>query len=426
MQKELLVDEYFGPLIQEVQNLSSQKHLEEYSYKDGLLFFQNRLCVPTNLRPQILKEAHESPLAAHPGYHKMFASLKQNFFWPRMKKDTLEYVKKCLVCQKVKAERVKLPGKLHPLAIPKMKWECISMDFVTGLPKVSGGFDSIFVVVDKLTRVAHLIPIRTTATAADIAQIFVKEIVRLHGIPARIISDRDAKFTSKFWMAMFQSLGTLLNLSLAYHPKTDGQIERVNQVIEDMLRSYCSQQPQLWIKFLPLVEFAYNSSFHRSLQMSPFKALYGQDCLIPLRFADPNLPVPATKHTLEEMDQQLCLIRENLKRASDRQESYANLHRSPRSFKPGDKVFLRVKPKCSSLKLGKYKKLAYRYCGPFEVLKRIGEQSYELDLPPRLHVHSVFHVSLLKKYVPDPLHILNDEDTVLVNQRNFSWNQNRS
>lgn len=203
MQKEILVDEYFGPIIQEIQNIYRQKYLEEYSYKDGLLFFHNRLCVPKSLRPQILKEAHESPLAAHPGYHKMFASLKQGFFWPRMKKDTLEYVKKCLVCQKVKAERVKLPGKLHPHAIPEMKWECISMDFVIGLPKVSGGFDSIFVVVDKLTRVAHLISVRTTASTLDIAQIFLKDIVRLHGIPTRIISNRDAKFTSKFWMAMF-------------------------------------------------------------------------------------------------------------------------------------------------------------------------------------------------------------------------------
>ena len=314
---------------------------------------------------------------------------------------------------------MKLPRKLHPLAIPKMKWECISMDFVTGLPKVLGGFDSIFVVVDKLTKVAHFIPIRISATAADVAQLFVREIVRLHGVPARIISDRDAKFTSKFWRAMFQSLGTLLNLSSAYHPETDGQTERVNQVLEDMLRSYCSQQPQLWIKYLPLVEFAYNSSYHRSLQMSPFKALYGQDCLTPLRFADPNLPVPAAKHTLEEMDQQLRLIRENLKKASDRQESYANLKRSPRSFKEGDKVFLRVKPKRSSLKLGKYRKLAYRYCGPFEVLRQIGEQSYELNLPPRLLVHNVFHVSLLKGYVHDPLHVLSDEDTVLVNQGEF-------
>ncbi|MCO5593976.1 hypothetical protein L7F22_047995 [Adiantum nelumboides] len=259
-----------------------------------------------------------------------------------MKKDTLDYVRRCLICQKTKAERVKIPGKLQPLDIPQMKWECISMDFVTGLPKTTGNYDSIFVIVDKLTKVAHLIPVKQTDTAADIAQVFVKEIVRLHGIPARIISDRDAKFTSKFWQAMFQSLGTQLNLSTAYHPETDGQTERVNQVIEDMLRAYCNQQPQKWIKFLHLVEFAYNSSHHRSLGMSPFKALYGQECLVPLRLADPTLHVPAAKSTLEMMDQQLLIIRDNLKRASDRQKSYADLHRSARSFSKGEWVVLDI------------------------------------------------------------------------------------
>ncbi len=336
-----------------------------------------------------------------------------------MKKDALEFTRQCLGCQKVKAERVKIPGKLQPLDIPQMKWECISMDFITGLPKVAGNFDSIFVVVDKLTKVAHLIPTRTTASTTDIAQLFVREIVRLHGVPARIISDRDVKFTSNFWKAMFQSLGTLLNLSSAYHPETDGQTERVNQVIEDMLRSYCSQQPRLWLKFLPLVEFAYNSSFHQSLGTSPFKALYGQDCLVPIRFADPNLPVPAAKNTLEEMDRQLQVIRGALKRASDRQKSYTDLHRSSREFKVGDKVFLRVKPKRSSLKLGKYKKLAFRYCGPYEIVKGIGEQSYKLALPPHLHIHDVFHVSLLKQYIANFEHILDADDTILVNQEEF-------
>ncbi len=419
VQQVIKEDEFFGPLIQEIEKQSNLKHLEDYTLKEGLLFFKKRLCVPESLRIQILQEAHESPLAAHPGYQKMFSSLKQNFFWPRMKKDSLEFTKKCLICQKVKAERIKIPGKLQPLDIPQMKWECISMDFITGLPKIAGNFDSIFVVVDKLTKVAHLIPTRATASAIDIAQLFIREIVRLHGVPARIISDRDVKFTSKFWRAMFQSLGTLLNLSTAYHPETDGQTERVNQVIEDMLRSYCSQQPRLWLKFLPLVEFAYNSSHHQSLGMSPFKALYGQDCLVPYRFADPNLPVPAAKQTLEEMDGQLQAIRQSLKRASDRQKSYADLKRTTRNFQPGEKVFLRVKPKRSSLKLGKYRKLAYRYCGPYDVIRRIGEQSYELALPSHLHVHNVFHVSLLKQYITDPSHILDHDDTILVNQEEF-------
>ena len=149
------------------------------------------------------------------------------------------------------------------------------MDFITSLPRITGNFDSIFVVVDWLTKVAHLIPTQTTALALDITQIFVKEIVRLHGVKARIISDRDTKFYFNFWTALFQSLGTLLNLSSIYHLETDGQTKRVNQVIEDMLRSYCSQQPCLWLKFLPLVEFSYNSMPHRSLGMSPFKELYG-------------------------------------------------------------------------------------------------------------------------------------------------------
>ena len=223
-----------------------------------------------------------------------------------MKKDALDFTKQCLICQKVKAKRVKIPGKLQPLDIPQMRWECISMDFIKGIPNVSRNFDSIFVVVEKLTKVAHLIPTQKTASTLDIAQLFVREIVRLYGVPtAQIIIDRDAKFTSKFWRAMFQSQGTPLNLSLSYYSKIDDQIERVNQVIDDMLRAYYGHQPHIWLKFLPLVEFAYNYSHHQNQGMPPFKVLYGQDCLVPYRFVDPNLPVPAAKNTLEEMGQQL-------------------------------------------------------------------------------------------------------------------------
>ena len=155
--------------------------------KDGLLFFKNHLCIPSKLRDQILKEANKSPLAAHPSYQKMFSSLNEKFFWPRMKKDALEFCKQCLVCQKVKAERVKILGKLQPLDIPQMKWERISMDFITTLPKVIGNFDSIFVVIDGLTKVVHLTPTQTTASTSNIAQLFVKEIVKLHGFPTRIM-----------------------------------------------------------------------------------------------------------------------------------------------------------------------------------------------------------------------------------------------
>jgi len=221
------------------------------------------MCIPNNseLRRKILIEAHDSLTAGHPGYVKTYESVKKSFFWPGMKRDILQYIQKCLVCQKVKAERLKMPGELRPLDIPQMKWECISMDFITGLPTVHGGYDSILVVVDRLTKVAHLIPVKKTYTAFDVAKVFLREIFRLHGLPRRIVSDRDAKFTSRFWMAFFEAVGTSLDLSTAYHPETDGQTERVNQVIEDILRAYCGREPKRWMSYLHLVEFAYNASY---------------------------------------------------------------------------------------------------------------------------------------------------------------------
>ncbi|MDM1593402.1 integrase, partial [Escherichia coli] len=307
---------------------------------------------------QILNEAHDSFIAGHPGFIKTYMSVKQSFFWPGLKKDVLNHVRQCLTCQKVKAERVKMPGKLHPLDIPQMKWECISMDFITGLPSVQSGYNSIFVVVDRLTKVAHLIPVKETYTAVDVARIFLKEIFRLHGLPRRIVSDRDPKFTSRFWTAFFKAVGTFLDLSTAYHPETDGQTERVNQVIEDILRSCCGREPKKWLSYLHLVEFAYNASYHRSIGMSPFKALYGQDCLTPLTWSDPLIRVEMSKQMLDDMEQQMQAICKDIKAAQDRQKLYADKKRTDREFKEADMVFIRVRPKRSSLSLGKYKKLS--------------------------------------------------------------------
>ena len=328
-----------------------------------------------------------------------------------MKRDILEYVSKCLSCQKIKAKRVRYPGKLHPIDAPQMKWECISMDFITGLPK-SHGFDSIFVVVDMLTKVAHLFPVRKDYSAKDVAHTFMKGVFLHHGLPRRIVSDRDSKFTSNFWKSIFEATGTQLAYNTAYHPETDGQTERVNQVVEDILRAYCMREPSKWTRYLYLVEFAYNASFQRSIGMSPFKALYGQDCLTPLKWTDPLLKVQASKEMLDEMQQQTDLIRQEIKTAQDRQKSYADLKRSQRIFEVGDMVFLRVKPKRSSISLGKYRKLSARYCGPYPITKKINDQAYQLQLPSHLKVHNVFHVSLLKKYVPDPSHILDDDHLI--------------
>jgi transposase InsO family protein len=168
-----------------------------------------------------------------------------------------------------------------------MKWESVSLDFVTALPRVRGGFDSILVVVDRLTKVAHFIPVRSKSTAVDIARVFVREIFRLHGMPKTLVSDRDVKFTSHLWGAFFEAVGTSLKMSTTFHPKTDGQTERVNQVMEDMLRMYCLDEPTKWYEYLPLVEFVYNNTHHSSLGMTPFSALYGQEVVSPVSWCDP-------------------------------------------------------------------------------------------------------------------------------------------
>ena len=176
---------------------------------DDLLYFKERLYIPADkdLKLRILAEAHDIPIAAHPGYIKLYNTLRKSFYWNGLKRDALSYVTRCLSCQRIKAERVKYPGKLQPNDIPQMKWENISMDFVTGLPS-SRGYDSIYVVVDMLTKMIHLFPVRKDASAKDIAHVFMKGIFLYHGLPRRIISDRDSKFTSNFWRAIFEATGT--------------------------------------------------------------------------------------------------------------------------------------------------------------------------------------------------------------------------
>eukprot|EP00253_Pinus_taeda_P032883 PITA_32883 len=201
----------------------------------------------------------------------MITALRKEYYWPGMKKDVVEYLARCLECQQIKVEHQHPAGLLQPLPIPKWKWETISMDFIMGLPKTRKNNDSIMVVVDKLSKSPHFIPMKLTYRAMQIAHIFMQNIFRLHGLPKTIISDCHVKFTSIFWKTLFGELGTQLNFSTAFHLKTNGQTKRVNQVVEDMLRSYVMQQPNKWEDYLHLFDFAYNNGYHTSLQMGPFE-----------------------------------------------------------------------------------------------------------------------------------------------------------
>jgi hypothetical protein len=191
----------------------------------------------------------------------MYKYLKTRYWWYGMKRDIVEYVSLCDTCQRVKAEHQRPAGLLQPLKIPEWKWEEIGMDFIVGLPRTQAGYDSIWVIVDRLTKVAHFIPVKMTYSGAKVAELYMSRIMCLHGVPKAIMSDRGSQFTSKFWEKLHESMDTKLNFSLAYHPQTDGQTERTNQILEDMLRACALKYGKSRDKSLPYAEFSYNNSY---------------------------------------------------------------------------------------------------------------------------------------------------------------------
>jgi hypothetical protein len=246
----------------------------------GTVWFKNQICVMEtgDLRDTILREAHNFAYSIHPGSTKMYQDLKQRFWWYSIKRDVAAHVALCDTCHRVKAEHQSPAGLLQPLKVPEWKWEEIGMDFIVCLPRTRDGYDSIWVIVDSLTKVAHFIPVKPTYTRAKLAELYMSRIVSLHGVPKKIVSDRGTHFTSHFWEKLHESVDTKLNFSSAYHPQTDGQTERTNQILEDMLRACALKHGGSWDKSLSYAEFSYNNSYQVSLKMAPFEALYGRKC----------------------------------------------------------------------------------------------------------------------------------------------------
>ncbi|XP_052189880.1 uncharacterized protein LOC127799697 [Diospyros lotus] len=376
---------------------------------NGLLLFRGRICVPrdSDIRQRILEEAHRSPYTIHPGATKMYQGLRRQYWWSGMKRSVAEFVSRCLVCQQVKAEHQRPAGLLRPLSVPEWKWERIAMDFVSGLPRSSRGYDSIWVIIDRLTKSAHFLPVKKTYPIHRLAKLYIDEVVRLHGVPASIVSDRDPRFTSRFWEALQSAMGTQLTFSTAFHPQTDGQSERTIRTLEDMLRACVLDFHGSWDDHLSLVEFAYNNSFQASIGMAPFEALYGRPCRSPLCWTETGERALLGPELVEQTTEKIQLIRARMKAAQDRQKSYADRRRRDLEFDVGDHVFLRVMPMRGVRRFGVSGKLSPRYVGPFEILERVGSLAYRLALPPQLaHVHDVFHVSMLRKYVADPGHVI--------------------
>ncbi|KAL2249898.1 UNVERIFIED_CONTAM: Transposon Tf2-12 polyprotein [Sesamum indicum] len=350
---------------------------------DGVLVNGGRVCVPDTdgLREAILQEAHNSPYAMHPG------------------------------TTKIKAEHQAPAGKLRPLSIPEWKWEKITMDFVVGLPRTFRKHDAIWVIVDRLTKSAHFLPVRVTDSLDKLAGLYLSEIVRLHGVPISIVSDRDPRFTSRFWESLQRALGIKLHFSTAFHPQTDGQSERMIQILEDMMRACTMEFKGNWDDHLPLMEFAYNNSFHSSIGMAPYEALYGRRCRSPICWDIEGLRQLEGPELVQEIVEKVQVVKKCLKAAQDRQKSYVDQHRREMEYEVGDKVFLKISPWRGILRFGRQGKLSPRYIGPYEIIERIGPLAYRLALPAELsQIHDVFHVSMLRRYRSDPSHIIHEPE----------------
>ncbi|MCH79797.1 Ty3/gypsy retrotransposon protein, partial [Trifolium medium] len=384
-----------------------------YSVRDGLLLWKDKLVIPNKpeLINQILTEFHTSHIGGHAGITRTIARIQAQFFWKNMRDDIKNFVQQCIICQQAKAVHTKPAGLLQPLPIPTQVWEDIAMDFITGLPN-SFGFTVIMVVIDRLTKYSHFVPQKTDYTSKSVAEAFMTNIAKLHGIPKSIVSDRDKVFTSGFWQHLFKLQGTTLAMSTSYHPQTDGQSEILNKCLEMYLRCFTFQQPKTWCKVLALAEYWYNTAFHTSAGMTPFQALYGREPPAMVRYVAQPADLVNVKDHLLQRDAIIEQLRNNLLRAQQVMKHHADKKRTDVEFNVGDKVLVKLQPyRQHSASLRKNQKLSMRYFGPFNILARVGKVAYKLELPPSAKIHPVFHVAQLKPfkgsqdepYIPLPL-----------------------
>ncbi|GJS20332.1 RNA-directed DNA polymerase [Tanacetum coccineum] len=368
--KELYVDDSdFAGIWEKCQ----RQHFQPFVIQDGFLFKSNRLCIPScSLRELIMKEGHAGGLAGHFGVTKTVSWLSEQFYWPRMERDIARFIKKCRVCRMAKTRSTNA-GLYQPLPVPVAPWIDVSLDFVLGLPRTQRNKDSIMVVVDRFSKMAHFIPCNKTYDASKVACLFLQEIVRLHGLPKTITSDRDVKFVGHFWRTLWRKMGTQLQFSSSHHPQTDGQTEVVNRSLGNLLRSLVGENPRQWDLVLSQAEFAYNRSHNRTTGKTPFEVL--------------NKSSKCT-HKYEPESK-------NTEKYKERVDS----HRKRVVFKEGDLVWIRLGKE--RFPVGRFGKLQPRADGPFRVLKRINDNAYKIDLPGTYNVSATFNVADLSPYVTD-------------------------
>ncbi|GMJ02256.1 hypothetical protein HRI_003894800 [Hibiscus trionum] len=321
-----------------------------------------------------------------------------------MRRDVHRFVSDCQTCQRMKSESRTPAGLLQPLPIPEQVFEDISLDFITGLPR-SNGKEAILVVVDRLTKYGHFFALPRSYDALSIAQVMVHGVIKLHGLPRSIVSDCDPIFLSAIWTELAKLQGTELNLSSAYHPQTDGQTEALNRCLEMYLRCMTGDEPQRWESYLSWAEFWYNTAFQASAGMTPFRALYGRDPPTLISYAEGGAVNPQVAAVLHNRDEILRQLKHNLHQAQLRMKNQADKKRREVELQVGDWVFVRLQPyRHLSLRLHRNQKLSPRFFGPYQVVQRIGNVAYKLELPASTHIHPVFHISQLKLCHGQPSH----------------------
>ncbi|KAI3775624.1 hypothetical protein L1987_50205 [Smallanthus sonchifolius] len=360
---QLIVTPDFMTLLRDVQAeaLREEKLKEERIFGQRELVTANshgawvkndRIWIPKfgGFREQVLDEAHKSRYSIHPEHQKPY-------------------------------------GKIQPLKIQRWKWEHITMDFITKLPKTAKGHDTIWVVVDRLTKSAHFLPIRETFSSERFSVVFVNEIVARHGVPISIVSDRDTRFTSKFWKRFNEAMGTKLHISTSYHPQIDGQSELTIQTLEDMLRACVIDFGGAWDSHLPLAEFSYNNSYHTTIGMPPYEMLYGRKCRTPMCWGEIGQKELGSLDVVKETSEKFRMVKLRMKAAQSRQKSYADKRRRPIEFKEGDYVMLKVST---------WKGIIHELAG----------------------IHPTFHVSHLRKCLADATEHVPLDDIVVDDKLN--------
>lgn len=410
IREQLATDPYFSVVLQGVQ--SGLK--PDFLLHDGFLFKGNQLCIPdSSLRLKIIKELHGE---GHVGRDRTLQLVQASYFWPTMRKEVEQYVKRCRICQVSKGTATNA-GLYMPLPVPLQPWVDISMDFVLGLPRTQRGNDSIFVVVDRFSKMVHFIACKKTTDAVNVAQLFFRDVYRLHGLPSSIVSDRDTRFLSHFWRSLWKMVNTQLNFSSAYHPQTDGQTEVVNRSLGNLLRCLVGDHVKAWDQKLCQAEFAHNHAVNRSTGFSPFQVVYSAQPRGPLDLM--SLPISGSvpkkvQDFVEGLHEVHKAVHDNLVRANSKYKQDADQKRRHVDFEVGDFVWaVLTKDRFS---VGEYNKLSAKKIGPLEILDKINSNAYRLKLPSHIRCSDVFNVKHLLPYHGD-----SDDDLAVNSRTNFVY-----